>query len=186
MTFKSAYAPRAIAIRKILKSLGNARDGLEPGPYRNGLGKSDWIAVESFKRDSARYLERLEQFGIPFQTLPDPDTTIVYVQFRDLDQAVKLLDSFASRRQPLVRSQKASWRRRFQATVVFICSLLAIVFCPIGLGAIVTWVWLIHIPDTATELLSSLVWIGILAMLFVPYIGCSYWLGSKFPNPRRA
>jgi len=180
----SAYAPRAIAIRNILKSLGISRDELAPGPYLNGLGKSDWVAIESFKRETAQYLERLEQFSIPFQTQREPESTIVYVQYRDMAQAAKLLESFTSRRQPLVSSRKATWRGRFSAAVLFIGSLLVIVFCPICLGAIVTWVCLGHFPEAATEL-SSVVWIGILALLVIPYIGWSYWLGSRISSFRR-
>jgi len=68
VTLNSAYASRAIAIRNILKSFGIPRDGLAPGPYLSGLAKSDWVAIESFKQNTAQYLERLEQFSIPFQT----------------------------------------------------------------------------------------------------------------------
>ncbi len=116
--------------------------------------------------------------------LRDPESTIVYIQFRDMVQAAKLLESFSSRRQPPVSSRRAPWRRRFSAAVLFILSLLAIVICPICLGAIFTWVCLTHFPAASAEI-SSLVWIGILAVLVIPYIGWSYRLGSRISSPRR-
>src|SRR5687768_9284827 len=89
-------APKFLAkIHKALKCVMNANEPLATGPSASGLGKDDWVVVQSFKTRSVWYLAVLKKNRIDFRSRQEPAETSILVRYPDLSAARMLYEKHA-------------------------------------------------------------------------------------------
>ncbi len=121
-------------IRAVLKSVHKAVEPGEAGPLKNGLGKRDWVVVESFADCAAlslaTFLKRLRRRDIPVRLSKGTRETQVAVQYRDLDRAAEL----AQRRdRPRGRREmEIPWQIQFRTMAVMTVGVALAVCFPTG------------------------------------------------------
>lgn len=148
-----------VAIRATLKSLHGANDeSAERGPLVHGLGKSDWIIVETYRHrgDVCDYCERLRQHHIRFRysTSQNGKRFMISVQMCDKDRAESLLVARRQTAPQELRLERAAAMSRTIKKTVAIAALLGM-FVLVMAGIVEHVVWNVHPVTAATPTILS-------------------------------
>jgi len=147
-------------IRAALKSVEESNDRDDnTGPLRNGLGKLDWVALETYRNQTEieSCCAVLARRDIECQLQRRGKDTIVYVRKRELAEARPI----APRRNPETRENYLGRLRRLQARIASGFILVFVMLCSFALATILA-------PTFNTEITiiqDSIVWMIIAAFI---------------------
>jgi len=123
-------------IRTALKSVKASNDRVdEGGPLRKGLGKLDWVALETYRNrsDVENCNQRLQGAKIECQIQRRGKDTIVFVRLRDVSEAREV----APRRTPETRENIQNRKRREHAVISLVFVFAYLMLCSYSLTTMI-------------------------------------------------